>query len=139
MNAQLDWETVKEFYQEQFGIEGWVVEVYASLDILTLCVSGASNETITKFLEVPIADVKKVIQDTLDFDGWDEDLPISPYNVYNSMSSRWAEDSFPVDFINSLIHLLMPYPKFRNLNLLYVYKMCKTSSDIERKIHDEWI
>lgn len=138
MNKSLDWETVKEFYKENFGIDGWVVEVYANLDILTLCVSGSSNESIVKFLEIPIEDVKRVIKETFEFEGWDTDLPINPYKIFESNLGS-PQDDLAIKFKEDVESALKPYILFRNLDAIGLYRLCKTLHDLERQIKDEWI
>lgn len=138
MNAFLNWETVRDFYKEKFGIESWVVEMYANMDILSLCVSGASNKTIEKFLEIPIEDIKATLDDTFSFSGWEQDLPVNPYKVFEENSQHPLDVSI-VLFDNEISNSLEPYENFRNVDTVLLYYMCKTVEEIERKIKDEWI
>lgn len=133
MLENLDWDTVKEFYKESFGIDGWVVEMYANLDILTLCASGASNESISNFLEIPKDEVKKVLKETFEFDGWEEDLPLNPYKLYTDGIKEYP------NHVES--RLISEFRKtFQTERYIYVaYWICRTLDDIERKIQDEWI
>jgi len=129
-----DWEIIKDFYKERFGIDGWLVEMYANLDILSLCVAGACNDNIVKFLELPSEEVVRVINDVFEFDGFVNDLPINPYRVYNSYngirSSVEHLTSFLSDTSVELGSILKPEKLF---------KICDTYSDIEERIQNEWI
>jgi hypothetical protein len=137
----LHWDAVKEFYEEKFGIEGWVVEMYANFDILILCASGASNESIETFLEIDAKEVLKVIQDTFDFDGWKEDLPVNPYKIYCDLEKEFEKyEHKDVRFMSEMTSALNSYTQANKDATIYkAYWICRTMSDIERKINDEWI
>ena len=78
----VEWESIKEFYKEHFGMSGWVVEMLANMDILLLCASGSSNETISNLLDIPVDEILLVIKEVFNFPGWERDLPINPYKLY---------------------------------------------------------
>lgn len=124
-----DWEYVKEFYKQHFGIEGWVVELYANLDILTLCASGASNESIMNVCDIELDDLVEVLMNTFKFPGWKVDLPINPYKLYTSLEGDY--DSF--------------YKEIQQTNLFGfhaiedLYSICKTMKELEERIVNEWI
>ena len=122
----LEWEDIKEFYKEHFGISNWVVEMLANLDILTLCASGASNETISNFLEIPVDEIALVIKEVFDFPGWEKDLPINPYKSY--------KDDGAIEF-----YTLYSYPEFNWVEPDTLVSICDTMLDIEERINDEWI
>ncbi len=135
------WDAVKDFYKEKFGIDEGVVEMYANLDILVLCASGASNETIERFLEIPIEEVKKVIRETFAFDGWQEDIPANPYKIFTDLEQDLETPKF-VDtrFISEMMFALNSYKQEDKDKTIYrAYWVCRTMSEIERKINDEWI
>ena len=135
----IHWEAIKEFYQREFGIEGWLVEMYANLDILSLCVSGASNDSIVKFLELPMAEVLKVLNDTFDFEGWKKDLPINPYKMYYTYDGDKCSIQHFQDFVLNVTLELGKYSGFEAVKAEKLFYMCETMYDIERKIQDEWI
>jgi hypothetical protein len=115
------WEYIKEFYKEHFGTDKWVVEMFANMDILLLCVSGASNTTISSFLNIPIDEIKLVIEEVFEFKGWEVDLDINPYKDYKENLS-----DFTLMYGDSEI----------GSQLLSI---CETMSDIEERIDNEWI
>ncbi len=139
MNETLDWECIKEFYQKEFGIEGWVVELYANMDILSLCASGASNETIEKFLEIPLEEIKKVLLETFEFEGWQKDLPMNPYRIFCLYKGTISSIQHFSDFVGEIGTELAKYNDFKLCNLDKIFYICETMYDIERKIQDEWI
>lgn len=134
----LDWETVKEFYKEKFGIDGWVVEMYANMDILSLCVSGASNDSIIEFLELPANEVLKVLQDTFEFEGWKTDLPFNPYKLFTDYVGIISSVEHFACFTGDLAIELSKYG-LHEIKPDKIFYMCETMYDIERKINDEWI
>ena len=134
----IHWDAIKEFYQREFGIEGWLVEMYANLDILSLCVSGACNDSIVKFLELPMAEVIKVLSDTFEFEGWAKDLPINPYKMFCGYS---GEKSSVEHFVSFTLEVAVELSKHSvwDIKPEKLFYMCETMYDIERKIQDEWI
>lgn len=133
----IHWDAVKEFYKDKFGIDGWVVEMYANLDILSLCVSGASNDTIVNFLEIPMEEVVKVLEDTFKFSGWEKDLPFNPYRLFCSYNGIISSVDHFVSFTMDVAIELAKSGNF--VNQEKVFYMCETYKDIEERIEDEWI
>lgn len=138
MDAQPSWETIKDFYKETFGIDGWVVEVYANIDILCLCASGASNENIEKFLELPKEEIHRVLKDTFEFAGWDKDLPINPYKMFCDYRGDISSVEHFVRFTEDISVELAKHGLW-NIKPEKLFYLCETMYDIERKIQDEWI
>lgn len=124
-----NWEYVKEFYKTHFGIDEWVIELYANLDILQLCASGASNKSIVEFCDLEEDDVVEILMNTFKFPGWKIDLPINPYKVFSNVGE--SEEAFHKEIKDSNI--------FELKTITDVYKLCKTMKDIEERIADEWI
>jgi hypothetical protein len=133
------WEVIKDFYQREFGIDGWVVEMYANLDILALSVAGASVDTISTFLELPIAEAVKVNCDVFGFDGWRKDLPINPYRVYNLYTGTKGSVDHFVSFSADIAVELGRYSGFDEVKPEKLFYMCETYGDIEERIQNEWI
>lgn len=128
MASVASWEYIKDFYQNEFGIEDWVVELYANLDVLLLCASGASNESISKFTEIPLEEVKEIIRKTFMFDGWTVDLGINPYKLYCDVNGD------PTSFKGYITTFFLD-----NKIKEFIFTICKTMKEIEEKIKDEWI
>ena len=138
MVSNVSWNDVKDFYKDKFGIDGWVVELYANLDILLLCASGASNESISKFTDIPEEEVRKVIRNTFGFEGWVEDLPLNPYKVYCEMLDMYPK-GLETRFISETSSTLIPYQERIKIDKFKAYHICKTMKEIEDKIKDEWV
>ena len=77
-----NWIQLKKFYKTQFNLNGEVLEMLADYDILLLCISGLSNLSISKFLDITVREVRKIIMKNLHFLGWEEDLKWNPYYFY---------------------------------------------------------
>lgn len=124
-----DWEYIKEFYKQHFGIDNWVVEMMANRDILLLCASGASNRTISTFLDISQDEIELVIKESFDFIGWKEDLPVNPYRLYSNVLGSF--DEFYKEMKNSNVFELRAIED--------VHSICRTMKEIEERIYDEWI
>ncbi len=129
MDNSLDWVHVKDFYKQCFGIDGWVVELYAVLDILNLCASGASNESIVKFSDLDLEDVVEILMTTFHFPGWKEDLPVNPYKLFLDTNGDFDE------FNKAMVGITA----FEFDPIINLYQICKTMKEIEERIADEWI
>lgn len=131
-----DWDCVKEFYKTTFGIDEWIVELYANLDILQLCASGASNRSIAKFTDLDLDDVVEIILTTFNFPGWKEDLPVNPYKLWLECEPLGinAEVKFASEMEMALSHV-----KDREDLIYQGYWISKVMKEIEERIADEWI
>ena len=124
-----NWEYVKDFYKEHFGIDGWIVELYANLDMLQLCASGASNETIISVCDIELDDLVEILMNTFQFPGWNIDLPINPYKLYLDVGQDYIQFSKELRVSNV----------FELKAIDEVFELCRTMSEIEERITDEWI
>lgn len=131
------WETIKAFYKDKFGIDGWVVEMFANMDVLLLCVSGASNHTISEFLDIDDSMVTAIIKDTFNFDGWEKDLPLNPYKIYCDGLASFRD--YEYYFRPEIDTILASYKAFEYIDIAELYLMCETFHDIEERIEHEWI
>jgi hypothetical protein len=138
--SNVSWEVVKEFYKSKFGMKDWVVEMIANLDILSLCVSGASNDSIVKFLDIELNEVIQVLYDTFEFSGWRIDLPINPYRIWGMYDGVKSSVEHFVEFHKALEMEFAKYPLLEETAQLdALFYMCETYNDIEERINDEWI
>lgn len=133
------WAIIKDFYMREFGIDGWVVEMYANLDILALCVSGASNETIVNFLDLPLAEVIKVLSDAYEFEGWVKDLPFNPIQIFSNYSGTKSTVEHFVSFTSDVAVELGKYSGIEHIKPEKLFYMCELYNDIEERIRNEWI
>jgi len=113
--------------------------MYANLDILALCAAGASNETITKFLELSPTEIAQVLTDTFEFQGWDRDLPLNPYRMFTSYTGKRGSVEHFAQFVSDISVELRKYTDFESVKPEQVFYMCETYNDIEERIQNEWI
>ena len=138
--SSLSWEVIKEFYLKEFGIDEWLVEMYANLDILCLCASGVSFRDISVFLEVPISEVKTVANSVFEFDGWEEEIPVNPLYVFKSYKGVQSSVEHFMEFDKEIkFHLSKWNGKFADVKTEKLFYICETYLDIEERIRNEWI
>ena len=95
------WIVIKQFYLDNFNIPGDLVDLLADSNILTMCVSGSSNESISKLLDIDIESVKQIIKSVFEFDGWEKDLDINPLST----------NTRPEDLDDNILRMLGIYDK----------------------------
>lgn len=78
-----NWKDIQKLYEEKFNIPPRIIDLVACDGTLLLCVSGLSNETISMQTGQDLIYVTSVIKTFLEFDGWEHDLDINPFFVYN--------------------------------------------------------
>jgi hypothetical protein len=132
MVKRINWEVIKDFYKKEFGIENWMVELFANQDILLLCASGASNNTIHTFTEIPLQEVEEVIQNSFKFVGWGGDLPINPFGYYSMIMAEQGEVHMS-EFMEELKEQCRCDFDYKQM-----YLISKTMWEIEKEIEDEW-
>jgi hypothetical protein len=129
-----DWESVKRFYVEQFGVDPELVDMVAMGDVLLLSVSGSSNSSISKFLNIDKKVVKEILDTVLDFEGWKEDIEINPYSIFtNLLRNNQLNSSSFVREINSIERNI----KMEDISKMY--RICSIFCTIERRIDQEWV
>jgi len=104
-----DWELIRQLLGVKLGIPEKILDYIAVRDILVLCTSGGSNETICRFLKLGDTYVSNVIHEYLDFDGWVSDLDYNPKALYelckgdiidyNNEVYKTTKRSYPVEFV----------------------------------------
>jgi len=87
------WKVIKQFYLDNFDIPGDLVDLLSDNDILTMCVSGSSNSSISRILDIDEDSVKNVIVAIFGFDGWVADLSFNPLRVANTKGEYLANNS----------------------------------------------
>ena len=88
MRDSIIWEQVKQFYKDRFGIEPQLVEIMSDFNILRMCASGTSNDSIAKMFNLDIEYVSYVIEKYFGFKGFPMDLSISPLAIYKEFDSK---------------------------------------------------
>lgn len=106
-----DYEAVKEFYVEKFNLDPELVDLNSNYVILLMCASGASNESISKFLDIPEHSIELVLNEVFGFEGREKDLDSNPYKVYCNGGTVYGD----------------------------VLDMCETMKRVEDRIKNEWV
>jgi len=129
-----NWRLIKEFYNKSFGFPDGLVELASVSDVLLMCVSGSSNETISNFFKMSIEEVDTIIQEWLNFSGWIEDLDTNPYSIYTGLISNgyYSIDDFAEE-------LKSEYDcELDGEFIKYNYKACSLYYRYENRINNEW-
>ena len=119
------WDLIKKIYKKNFDISGSLVDYVAINDILLQCVSGLANEKISFSTDLDLEYVEATLYSYLGFSGWDCDLDLSPWYVYQSVSgNKFAFEKK----INDLTKLL----KDDIIDL--AYRVCSIYESIQKEI-----
>ena len=131
------WEVIKRFYMDSFGIPGDLVDLLADSDILTMCASGSSNDSISKMFDIDELDVKAVISAIFKFDGWTYDLEINPLRIYEGLET----DTFLGGYLlfNKFKTWIPPYTSYSSDEIKTMFRICKLYKSIDLRIEKEWI
>lgn len=129
-----NWDDVKTFYKESFDIPGDLVDILSVSDIVLMCVSGASNESIAETLEVEEDFVCEVIKTVLDFDGWSRDLTVNPYGVF--LTLRVGVDLNLEEFVRIVGSR---DTSLTTGELETLYSLCESYNKLENRIEKEWV
>lgn len=129
-----NWEDVKRFYVKEFGIDPKLVDLVAMSDVLLLSVSGSSNNSISRFLNIDLEAIKEILDTVLDFSGWEIDLEFNPYSIYvNLINNEQLESSIFLREINGI-------DTFQTISQVsQMYRICSIYYTIERRIDQEWV
>jgi hypothetical protein len=125
------WNTVRQFYMESFGIAPELVDLMASNEILLMSVSGSSNQSISRILNIDIDSIKEIISTIFDFDGWSTDLEFSPLHVYESDNSYIA-------FVGAVVELF-GQDKITIEEINTMHRNCEIYESIANKLDKEWV
>lgn len=129
-NKEAVWKQVQEFYLEKFGITPDLIEIATNIDILKMCATGASNETIGNFFEVDTETVSYIIDKHLGFRGFDKDQPNNAYRIYNDLDDK-SLDMF-IDAVTSMYgNLVWPVET--------IYNAVRQVSNLEGLLDEKWI
>lgn len=138
MNEENQWKTIKEFYYINFSIAPELVDLMASNDILIMCVSGASNNSISVILDVDMESVHEVVESVLGFDGWADDLLINPFSIYNLLLSHSGKRGFEMfKEFESMVDD-NPLSIVTDDDIKTMFRICKIYSEIESLLDIEW-
>jgi hypothetical protein len=117
-----NWDTFIDLYCKLFSVDRYFVEILAVNDILILIVSGYSNKTVAKRLDMDEDYISEVARDFLGFSGLNEDMDINPYFAFRRSTSL-------EDFIHE-IQIISPL----DINYTLWYNICNTYNEIDKEL-----
>lgn len=120
-----DWMTIQQVYMTYFNIPARVVDYMAVEPILHLCAEGRSNKYISRKVQLSQRHVKSVLSEFLEFEGWKEDLDISPLMVYDSVDKDWYYYRTTIKTVSSLTSV-------KEISLSY--RVCRKYRTIRKEI-----
>jgi|WetSurMetagenome_2_1015567.scaffolds.fasta_scaffold565000_2 hypothetical protein len=122
------WDNLKTFYNKHYNIPPNIVDEIACSEILLLCVSGMSNQSIAYNLNMDLDYINVSTKEFLEFNGWKEDLDLNPYFVYNKHPDY-------EDFKTS-VSLITPLVKLDMIN--QCYSLCRKYEKIREEIKNSY-
>lgn len=128
------WNLVREFYSKNFDIPEDLVDLVASNDIILMCVSGSGNSSISRILDVDEDSIRDVLSTVLDFEGWDTDLPLNPFVIFNDLvdhgKTLFQYFKHDVEYMCGTI--------LSEDDIKTMFRICRIYSKIELLLDREW-
>ena len=132
------WNDVRQFYMSSFGISPKLVDLLADNDILTMCVSGSSNSTISKSLDIDIESVNEVVLNILDFTGWKYDMSMNPLSIYNDLAVSKNKGGYPL-FKEFDAVITKKDPGIGDKDRKTMFRLCKLYDSISSRLDKGWV
>jgi hypothetical protein len=109
----------------------------SSREILLLCASGLSNESIERQLDISTKEIKVVLKKYFSFEGWNKDQPINPVFIYNKFCKKENKQDYDLQvlFINKVKSI---HPSIDNDTMLTMFRICKLFYNLESGLIDNW-
>lgn len=98
------WNIFTEYINTALGVPITILNYIAVSDILLGCVTGLSNSTISKKYNCSIEYVTDVLNEFLDFKGWEDDLDINIYFVYNNAGMNLSSFRILINMVTPLLN-----------------------------------
>lgn len=127
------WEFVASLLEDKFNIPRETIDLVASIDVLKMCVSGSSNKSISRFLDISEQSVEDTVQKYLGFPGWNNDLDLNIYQVGKNLDKyRYMN----LETFTNEVKAVSPY--YTDDVIEEMYLACITLQNIENKIEKDW-
>ena len=123
---------------DSFGISPELVDLLADNDILVMCVSGSSNATISRNLDIEIESINTIILTILDFTGWKYDMGINPLSIYNDLAFVNNKGGYPL-FKEFDAVITKKDPSIGEKDRKTMFRVCKLYDSISSRLDKEWV
>jgi hypothetical protein len=132
------WDEIKQFYMDNFGISPDLVDLLADNDIITLCASGSSNDSISVSLDIDRSAIDTIILNVFDFTGWKYDLDVNPLNIYNDLAFIKNKGGYPLykDFRDVVSK---KDSTIKDIDIKTMFRLCKLYNSISTRLDREWV
>lgn len=129
MNNEV-WDYVAKLYERNFGVSRKTLDLVAVDPILKMCVEGYSNRRIANSLfRSDVKYVEKSLVEFMDFYGWDYDMDISPWAVYNRSND---------DYNNFYQEMITSSPYVSDSNIKISFYLCRRYKTIRKEIKERY-
>jgi hypothetical protein len=120
------WKEVQKFYFTNFGITAQLLDLYSSLEILSLCTQGKSVGVISTELDIEPESIRKIIRLYFHFSGFDVDLDFSPIVLYTCNGGSW-------EYYRSNVRTQSKNSKLDTVNL--TWNICKEFLKLKERVY----
>lgn len=128
------WQEIRDFYKDTFGIDEELVDYLSSIDILLMCASGSSNDVISETLDIDLSCVQRIVRSIYDFGGWEDDLPINPHKIHTYLCDMGK----PLlrDFKKEVRTI---FPSCTDTQIADMFRSCRIYDKISLELDKYWI
>jgi hypothetical protein len=121
------WEVFTEYVYNRFGISKEILDYIAVNDILLCCVAGLGNNTISMKYKLSADYVSDVLKEFLDFDGWEHDLDVNTFFIYETSGTLFESFKMMIELTTKLL---------TDNEIENAYRICKLYTKIKERIDD---
>ena len=128
----IDWDITATILEEKLNIPRQILDYISIRDIILLCASGSSNQSIALFLQTDLDFVCEIVSSTFLFSGWEKDLDINPYQILKNILDAEYEKAY-LSFVEE-VKLMTPYYGESEITKMFIVadKYFKIEQEMER-------
>lgn len=120
-----EWKLLQAFYKNHFGISPDLLDKIAVEPLLEDCASGRSNQFIANKYDTDLEYVSEVLDEFLDFEGWENDLDVNPLMIYGSLDADFSYYKSVIKTVSCLVN---------QSDILLSYGICRKYTKIRKEI-----
>ena len=121
------WQDIRRWISLSSAVPEIVIDYTSVSNILKLCVHGLSNDKIAYFNDTTEEYVQSIIFRYFGFRGWDFDLDLNPWRLYQSTLGSYELYEMKIWSLTNLI----------NCDIIRLsYKLCKKYEQIREEIEN---